>query len=169
MKIDEVVAHEPSRLTAHRICESCTRFAGRDRNAPKPHGHVGFGQKLMVGAAPIRHFFGTVKHRVKRLSLKSFPFSACAANKRGPVFGNNSKRMKADDLMISRESQPEWKTGLEKLPGVGEVVMCTSGMAEVVRLLGKTSDGSRLLELRLVAEKAPPFFAAASNVLVRPA
>jgi hypothetical protein len=77
--------------------------------------------------------------------------------------------MKSDDLVVSREAQPEWKTGNEKLPSVGELVLCTSGMAEVVKLLGKTSDGSRLLELRLVEEKAPPFFAAASNVLVRPA
>jgi hypothetical protein len=41
-------------------------------------------------------------------------------------------------------------------------------MAEVIKLHGKTSDGSRLLELRLVEEKAPPFFASSSNVLVRP-
>lgn len=77
--------------------------------------------------------------------------------------------MKTDDLVVSRETQPDWQTGEEKLPCVGEMVLCTSGMAEVVKLLGKTSDGSRLLELRLVGEKAPPFFAAASNVLVRPA
>lgn len=84
------------------------------------------------------------------------------------MFGNSSKRMKADDLQINRESQPEWSTGSEKLPTVGEIVMCTSGMAEVIKLHGKTSDGSRLLELRLVEEKAPPFFASSSNVLVRP-
>jgi hypothetical protein len=76
--------------------------------------------------------------------------------------------MKADDLTISRESQPDWMTGVEKLPSVGELVMCTGGMAEVIKLHGKTSDGSRLLELRLVEEKAPPFFASSSNVLVRP-
>jgi hypothetical protein len=76
--------------------------------------------------------------------------------------------MKADDLVVNRESQPDWTTGVEKLPSVGELVMCTSGMAEVVKLHGKTSDGSRLLELRLVAEKAPPFFASSANVLVRP-
>ncbi len=85
------------------------------------------------------------------------------------MFGNSSKRMKNDELVVNREAQPDWQTGVEKLPSVGELVLCTSGMAEVVKLLGKTSDGSRLLELRLVAEKAPPFFAAASNVLVRPA
>jgi hypothetical protein len=76
--------------------------------------------------------------------------------------------MKADDLTVNRENQPGWASGTEKLPSVGELVMCTGGMAEVIRLHGKTSDGSRLLELRLVAEKAPPFFASASNVLVQP-
>ena len=84
------------------------------------------------------------------------------------MFGNSSKRMKTDDLTVCRETQPDWKTGVEKLPSVGELVMCTGGMAEVIKLHGKTSDGSRLLELRLVAEKAPPFYAAASNVLVPP-
>jgi hypothetical protein len=76
--------------------------------------------------------------------------------------------MRADNLTVSREAQPEWTTGVENLPCVGAVVMCTAGMAEVVRLHGKTGDGSRLLELRLVDEKAPPFYAAASNVLVNP-
>jgi hypothetical protein len=42
-------------------------------------------------------------------------------------------------------------------------------MAEVVRVAGKTGDGSRLLELRLLEKEAPPFYAAASNVLVMPA
>jgi hypothetical protein len=41
-------------------------------------------------------------------------------------------------------------------------------MAEVVKVLGKTGDGSRLLELRLPDTSAKPFFAAASNVLVAP-
>jgi hypothetical protein len=77
--------------------------------------------------------------------------------------------MKTDDLTVSRESQPDWMTGKERLPSVGELVLCASGMAEVVKVCGKTSDGSRLLELRLVDQKAPPFFAAGSNVLVRPA
>ena len=84
------------------------------------------------------------------------------------MFGNSSKRMKAEDLHVDREAQPEWATGTEKLPQVGEIVMCTSGMAEVIKLHGKTSDGSRLIELRLVEEKAPPFFASSSNILVRP-
>jgi len=41
-------------------------------------------------------------------------------------------------------------------------------MAEVVRILGRTGDGSRLLQLRLIGRTAPPFHAAASNVLVEP-
>jgi hypothetical protein len=84
------------------------------------------------------------------------------------LFGNSSKRMKTDDLTVSRDSQPDWMTGKERLPSVGELVLCANGMAEVVKVCGKTSDGSRLLELRLVDQKAPPFFAAGSNVLVRP-
>jgi hypothetical protein len=41
-------------------------------------------------------------------------------------------------------------------------------MAQVVRVLGKTGDGSRLLELKLPDTSAKPFFAAASNVLISP-
>jgi hypothetical protein len=51
---------------------------------------------------------------------------------------------------------------------MGERVYCTQGMAQVVRILGKTGDGSRLLELRLEETQAPPFFVAASNILIDP-
>jgi hypothetical protein len=51
---------------------------------------------------------------------------------------------------------------------VGEEVCCAEGVATVNRLLGKTSDGSRLLELILPDRPRHPFFAAASNVLVAP-
>lgn len=84
------------------------------------------------------------------------------------MFSNSSKRLKPDDLQIDQDANPEWVTGNVQLPAVGERVLCTNGMAEVVKVLGKTSDGSRLLELRLVEEKAPPFFASSSNVLLRP-
>lgn len=85
------------------------------------------------------------------------------------MFSNSSKRLKPDTLQISREANPDWVSGQDQLPSVGDRVLCTNGMAEVVKVLGKTSDGSRLLELRLVEEKAPPFFASSSNVLHRPA
>ena len=39
----------------------------------------------------------------------------------------------------------------------------------VTAVLGKTGDGSRLLEIKLTDPAARPFFAAASNVLVAPA
>jgi hypothetical protein len=50
---------------------------------------------------------------------------------------------------------------------VGENVQCIEGEAEVVKLLGRTGDGSRLLELRLPDRPKQPFFAASSNVLVQ--
>ena len=49
---------------------------------------------------------------------------------------------------------------------MGEVVLCVEGEAEVVGVLGRTSDGSRLLELR-VDDRNNPFFASSSNVLVQ--
>jgi hypothetical protein len=52
---------------------------------------------------------------------------------------------------------------------VGDEVFCVGGAGVVTAVLGKTGDGSRLLEIRLSTEGARPFFAAASNVLVAPA
>jgi hypothetical protein len=58
--------------------------------------------------------------------------------------------------------------GADLTPVVGDRVHCTGGLADVVKILGKASDGTRILELKLVEIVAPPFFAAASNVLVAP-
>lgn len=80
---------------------------------------------------------------------------------------NRSNRIRPDDLKVNRDEREQWLTADERLPEVGESVYCTAGTAEVVRLRGRTGDGSRLLELRIEGAKAP-FFAAASNVLVRP-
>lgn len=82
---------------------------------------------------------------------------------------NSSKRLSPSEIQIDRNARPEWSTGLERLPRVGEIVLCTAGLAEIVHIRGKTGDGSRLLELKLVEGTAPPFYAAASNVLVKPA
>jgi len=80
----------------------------------------------------------------------------------------SSRRIHLETLSIDRAAHPGWKTGLEQLPLIGDQVLCTDGLAEVVRILGKTQNGSRLLELRL-PERRDSFFAAASNVLVAPA
>lgn len=81
---------------------------------------------------------------------------------------NSSKRLDPKDLHIDKDANPEWISALEKTPCVGEIVMCTGGLAEVIKVRGKTGDGSRLVELKLVEGGAPPFFAACSNILVRP-
>jgi hypothetical protein len=72
------------------------------------------------------------------------------------------------DLRIDREAHPGWSTGAERVPRVGDAVVCSVGEGEIVSILGKTSDGSRLLEIRLDDADAAPFFAAASNVLISP-
>lgn len=82
---------------------------------------------------------------------------------------NGNRRIQREDLHVDPALFPEWISGRERSPAVGERVYCTGGAAEVVRVLGKTGDGSRLLELKLPPETAKPFFAAASNVLVAPA
>lgn len=84
-------------------------------------------------------------------------------------FINSSRAVKPEDLRIDPAAHPGWMNGTVRTPEVGEHVLCTGGPAEVVQLLGKTSDGSRLLSLRLLDGKHPPFFVAASNILVPPA
>lgn len=73
-----------------------------------------------------------------------------------------------DGLKIDRSARPDWLTGAERIPVLGEEVYCTDGLATVARILGKTGNGSRLLELRLAGVDRDSFFAAASNVLVAP-
>ncbi|HET6231276.1 MAG TPA: hypothetical protein VFE05_14485 [Longimicrobiaceae bacterium] len=84
------------------------------------------------------------------------------------MYGNSSNRISPASVHISRDDHPDWLTGADRLPSVGEEVICTEGSGEVVKVFGKTGDGSRLLELRLPDPRSKPFFAAASNVLVRP-
>lgn len=77
-----------------------------------------------------------------------------------------ARRMRLDDLKVDAEANPGWVPGTEQLPRVGDSVRCAEGVAQVVKVLGKTGDGSRLLELTLPDRPKQPFFAAASNVLV---
>lgn len=84
------------------------------------------------------------------------------------LMNNSARRLKPEELTIDRTLQPEWSSAVEKPVAVGDVVLCTAGLAQVTKLCGKTSDGSRLLELKLAEGESRPFFAASSNVLVRP-
>jgi hypothetical protein len=84
------------------------------------------------------------------------------------MHSNSSKRLRFDELRVDRTDRNHWRSGDQEVPRVGQQVYCTEGLADVIRLLGKTGDGSRLLELRLTDRVAPSFFAAASNVLVAP-
>lgn len=84
------------------------------------------------------------------------------------AYVTNVNRLSHDDLRVDPESHPGWLSGADRTPVVGETVFCTGGAATVIRVLGKTGDGSRLLELRLTNGETRSFFAAASNVLVAP-
>lgn len=82
---------------------------------------------------------------------------------------NSMRRTALSSLQVTTsEERPDWVSATTRLPAVGEQVCCAEGMAEVSKILGKTSDGSRLLELILPDRPRHPFFAAASNVLVAP-
>lgn len=83
-------------------------------------------------------------------------------------FSGRTKRLSPERLKIDRAARPDWPTGAEQMPTVGEQVYCTEGLCSVTKVLGRTGNGSRLLELRLHVGDQRPFFAAASNVLVEP-
>jgi len=78
----------------------------------------------------------------------------------------DTSRTPRDSLRISSVEPAGWEPAAGRLPEVGEQVYCTDGPARVVRVLGKTSDGSRLLELRCEGN-THSFFASSSNVLLR--
>ena len=82
-------------------------------------------------------------------------------------FANSSARISRDDLRVETNQQPGWVNAVDQMPIIGDQVQCTEGIAQVSRILGKTGDGSRLLELTLPDRPRQPFFAAASNVLVQ--
>ena len=79
----------------------------------------------------------------------------------------NTSRTSRESLRISSVEPAGWQSAPSgHVPSTGEAVYCTEGPAEVVRVLGRISDGSRLLELRC-STRPQPFFAASSNVLIR--
>jgi len=78
----------------------------------------------------------------------------------------DASRVPRDSLRISSIERPGWHLSPGRVPELGDQIYCVDGPAEVTRLLGRTSDGSRLLELR--CESRPqPFFASSSNILFR--
>jgi hypothetical protein len=81
---------------------------------------------------------------------------------------NSATRRLSAELHVDSALRPGWVSGLERIPAVGEEIFCVAGVGQVVKVLGRTGDGSRLLEVKLPDPTSKPFFAAASNVLVAP-
>ncbi len=79
--------------------------------------------------------------------------------------GHTSRRIHPEELKVDATAVPGWESADGRQLAVGDRVYCTDGPGEVVRVLGRTQSGSRLLELRL-AGRRDSFFAASSNVLV---
>ena len=84
------------------------------------------------------------------------------------MMNNSSRRIERGSLEVDHDARPGWVTAADRLPETGEEVFCTGGLAVVTKVLGRTGDRSRLLELKLVEGDGKPFFAAASNVLLPP-
>ena len=78
----------------------------------------------------------------------------------------NTSRIQRDQLNIASHAQDGWEVS-EDTPAVGAEVLCIEGPATVLRVHGKVSDGSRLLEVEIVDREGPSFFTPTSNVLQR--
>ena len=76
-------------------------------------------------------------------------------------------RVRREALRIRSVQMAGWEELAGHTPKVGDVVRSVDGEGEVVKVLGKTSDGSRLLEIRLADNPKQAYFASSSNVLVR--
>lgn len=83
--------------------------------------------------------------------------------------GNSAKNLRAEDFLVNPDERPGWVRATERMPLVGDSVYCAGGEGVVSSVHGRTGDGSRLLQIRLDGASTPSFFAAASNVLVKPA
>ncbi len=81
---------------------------------------------------------------------------------------NSSKRLRMEEYRVSPGDRPGWVQGSSRSLTVGDQVYCAAGVGTVASVRGRTGDGSRLVQIRLADDQAPPFFAAASNVLVLP-
>lgn len=86
------------------------------------------------------------------------------------LHANTARRIRRETMQVSESpDRPGWVRATERLPDVGEHVQCAEGVARVVQILGRTGDGSRLIELEFPGRPRQAFFVAASNLLVAPA
>jgi hypothetical protein len=72
------------------------------------------------------------------------------------------------DVRVDPERSPGCVSGVERLPTLGERVHTNEGTAVVMRILGRTGSGGRLLELSMDDGRRSPFFASAANIRVSP-
>lgn len=72
------------------------------------------------------------------------------------------------DLRVDPGQSPGWVAGTERLPRPGERIYTHEGTGVVVRILNRTADGGRVIEVSLDDGRKQPFFAATANVRVRP-
>lgn len=77
-------------------------------------------------------------------------------------------RHRRRSLRVDPEASPGWIAGSERLPDPGERIHTHEGTGVVVRVLNKTADGGRVLEVSMDDGRKQPFFAATANVRVQP-
>ena len=164
-KLDGVVSrllatgHYQVRLAdgALRVC-----FAGQELRQAGTVIHEG-DRVVVVGAEN-----GVFRGEIKRVRPEPRAEPKQSAPRASLISTSQPDSLKPQDQKVDRGARPDWPTGAECAPQVGDVVYCTGGLGTVLRVLGRTGNGSRLLELRLAAGSKFSFFAAGANVLMAP-
>jgi translation initiation factor IF-1 len=147
----------PDQLSLVRL-ESGARALAVTGEALEHHGSIQIGDQVTLAVPAGDASRGEI--------VAVHPTASTRSARLRPSLIKGAAAARAVPLRVDPAARPGWRTGVERLPAVGEEVYCTAGVGSVVRILGKTGDGSRLLELRLEGVVRGSFFAAASNVLV---
>lgn len=122
------------------------------------------GDRVVVGAEE----HGVFRGEIRRVKAELRTEREAPAPRASLVTRSAPDGLKPQDLRVDPGARPGWATGAHSTPQVGDTVYCTGGQATVLRVLGRTGNGSRLLELRIPARGSVSFFASGANVLLAP-
>lgn len=123
------------------------------------------GERVTVRCGEDGTFTGEITQVRPALEPRKAPVRV---EREGLIERRNAAVLRPEAQRIDRSAHPGWLTGAEGEPQPGDGVYCTAGRATIHRVLGKTGNGSRLLELRLPGQPRSSFYAAATNVLLEP-
>ena len=147
-----------------RLADGCVRVCFASPELREAGTVIHEGDRVIVGAEEN----GVFRGEIRRVRPEPRAAPERAAARASLITRSEAGGLKPRDQRIDRAARPDWPTGAECAPQVGDAVYCTAGPGTVFRVLGRTGNGSPLLELRLPTGGKTSFFASGSNVLMAP-